>query len=108
MECEVDSDYSFTELMRLGGTFESNGVRLQIAPAEEGHGFGLTEVVTIAVTVATNVSSAVIADAVLEATKDRIRRVRAKGKQSDGSKSGVESVVDAVRQEGSDAAGDLR
>jgi hypothetical protein len=76
-----------------------HGVILRLEGAEEGHGFGVSEVVTIAVTVATGTTSSLAAAAIKEATKGVIRRARTKKHRSDGSDEGIADLIENERQE---------
>jgi hypothetical protein len=100
IELEVDAgreDGSATPgpLWRGGDGDEAIGVDL--AAAEAGHGFGLSEVITIVVSVGAGAASDLAADAIRTAVKKVIRRSRAGSRHSDGSREGLTDLVEGER-----------
>lgn len=78
-DVEVDIKLSEAETLssgyRWGGEGEFDGIDIAIHPPK-GHGFGLTELLTISVTVATTVTTDLLAGAIKEAVRGTVRRVR--------------------------------
>jgi hypothetical protein len=64
-----------------------------IDETEAGHGFGLSEVVTVVVTISTGVASDVVAGALREALGKVIRRAKGKTSRGDGSIEGLSDLV---------------
>ncbi|WP_165949792.1 hypothetical protein [Micromonospora sp. KC207] len=101
LELEVDSTpYAETTLFREGvwvgdGPMESITIRLD--GREPGHGFGISELVTIVVSVGAGAASNLVADAVRAAAGRIIRSVRGRRSVGDGSREGLEDVIEAER-----------
>jgi len=74
------------------------GVAVHIEKSEDGHGFGVSEIITIGVAVASGVASDLVASAITEATNGVIRRVRSRRGRSDGSVEGIAGLVDDERR----------
>jgi hypothetical protein len=71
---------------------------IELAATEAGHGFGISEMITIVVTVAAGASSELIADAIRSAVGKVIRNAKTKSRQhSDGSREGLTKLVEAER-----------
>ncbi|WP_143532472.1 hypothetical protein [Saccharothrix sp. ALI-22-I] len=70
---------------------------------KEGHGFGLAEVLTIAVSVGAGVASDLIASSIKSSVKAVIRRVKGRGgDDGDGTIDGMTRVVESERKQKSD------
>jgi hypothetical protein len=78
-DVEVDIKPSEAETLSTGyrweGEGEFAGIDIAVHPPQ-GHGFGLTELLTISVAVATGVTKDLLADAIKEAIRGTVRRVR--------------------------------
>jgi hypothetical protein len=103
LELEVDGASSNeTTLFREGrwvgeGSFESISVTL--GSREEGHGFGLSEVVSVVVVIGVGVASNLAADAVRAAVGRVIHSVRGRRQIGDGSPDGLRGVIEADRED---------
>ncbi|MBY8882640.1 hypothetical protein [Actinacidiphila acidipaludis] len=73
------------------------GVTVRLLEREEGHGFGLSIVVTVLVSIGVNVASNVVADAVRSAAGRLVIRARGRHGASDGSAEGLEGLVEDER-----------
>jgi hypothetical protein len=86
-DVEVDIKPSEAETLSSGyqweGKGEFDGIDIAIHPPK-GHGFGLTELLTISVAVATSVTTDLLADAIKEAIRGTVRRVRVRKTAKDG------------------------
>ncbi|MCX5115403.1 hypothetical protein OOK13_44685 [Streptomyces sp. NBC_00378] len=82
-----------------GHDFTDHGISLKVVAVEEGHGFGVSEIVTIALSIAGGVASDVIASSLKSATRGVIRRVRSRRSRSDGSIEGITELIDRERRE---------
>ncbi|MFF7759001.1 hypothetical protein [Streptomyces griseorubiginosus] len=79
-------------------SFTDNGIAVKVIAAEEGHGFGVSEIVTIALAIAGSAASDLVASAIKEGTKGVIRRARARTSRSDGSVEGLAELIDSERR----------
>lgn len=70
---------------------------VELEGGEPGHGFGLSEVVTIAITIGSGVSSQLAADAVRSGVQRVIRRARVRSLHSDGSREGLAELIETER-----------
>jgi len=71
-----------------------DAVVIELAEAEAGHGFGISEMVTIAA----GASSELVADAIRAAVGKVIRNAKTKSRQySDGSREGLTKLVEGER-----------
>ncbi|UWZ34543.1 hypothetical protein Drose_25375 [Dactylosporangium roseum] len=101
LELEVDSTpHAETTLFREGswvgdGPLESITIRLD--GREPGHGFGISEIVTIVVSIGASAASDLVADAVRASVGRIIRSVRGRRSVGDGSRDGLEDVIEAER-----------
>ncbi len=82
LTAEVDVDLSQIDEIGTGshwvGSGPHGGILVDVTPSEEGHGFGLTKALEVAVTIGTAVSAELIAEAIRAAVKGNIRRIRYK------------------------------
>lgn len=79
-------------------SFTENGIVVQVVASEEGHGFGVSEIVTIALAVGTGVTSDVVASSIKAAAKGVIRRARSRKSRSDGSVEGMTDLIERERR----------
>lgn len=77
------------------------GIEIRLIAREEGHGFGLSEFITIAISIASGASSQLVAEAVKEAVSRLIIRVRGRSVEGDGSQEGIAGVVEDERTQAS-------
>lgn len=96
-EVEVDIKLSEAETLSSGyqwrGEGEFDGIDIAIHPPK-GHGFGLTELLTISVTVATTVTADLLSGAIKEAIRGTVRRVRVRNAATEAHSGGDESLDD--------------
>jgi len=87
---------------------EAEGIEISRTLAESGHGFGFTEVVTIAISIGSSVASDLVADAIRKAAGGVIRKARGRRRRSDGSKAGLVELIEDERCDptGMEASGD--
>jgi hypothetical protein len=78
--------------------FTENAIVVQVVASEEGHGFGVSEIVTIALAVGTGVTSDVVASSIKAAAKGVIRRARTRKSRSDGSIEGMTDLIERERR----------
>jgi hypothetical protein len=102
IELEVDAAGDGTAQLKPGMPWwtaeHPDAVVIELAEAEAGHGFGISEMVTIVVTVAAGASSELVADAIRAAVGKVIRNAKTKSRQySDGSREGLTKLVEAER-----------
>ncbi|WP_426509105.1 hypothetical protein ACPPVO_00375 [Dactylosporangium sp. McL0621] len=69
------------------------GIEITVNGREDGHGFGFSEIVTIAMSVASGVTIDLLSDAIRTAAGGAIRKVRGRRRRSDGSAEGVAGVL---------------
>jgi hypothetical protein len=101
LELEVDVDLRSLDQVREGFRWEGDGPYSGIVidvRSEQGHGFGLTELVDVAIAVGTGVSADFIADAIRAAVKGTIRRVRRK-RAGDSAKPASDGELESVIRE---------
>jgi hypothetical protein len=100
---EADLDLKSLDQMRAGaqwvGSGIMSGINIDVRPTEEGHGFGLTEILEVGISVGTAVSADLIVDAIRAAVKGTIRRVKRGDHEEDGTKSGIKNVIQEARDE---------
>jgi hypothetical protein len=74
------------------------GVVIELVEAEAGHGFGISEMVTIVATISAGASSQLVADAIRAGIGKVIRTAKAKSNaHSDGSREGLAKLVEGER-----------
>jgi hypothetical protein len=78
----------------------SQAVTIELAQAETGHGFGLSELVTIIISVGVGASSDLVADALRAAIGRVIRRAKGSSATSDGSRQGLTELIESERTAG--------
>jgi hypothetical protein len=75
-----------------------DGVVIELVEAEAGHGFGISEMATIVVSISAGASSQLVADAIRAAVGRVIRTAKAKSAaRSDGSREGLAKLVEGER-----------
>ncbi|WP_461164462.1 hypothetical protein [Arthrobacter sp. R4-81] len=108
VQVEADIDLKAVDVVREGfcwqGTGELADIMVDVRPTDEGHGFGLTELLEVAITVGATVSADLIADAIRAAVKGTIRRVSRGDQEEDGTKSGIKRIVLDARDESDTAS----
>lgn len=72
---------------------ERNGIAVEIIPGPTRHGFGISTVVEVGLTLAAGVSANLVAEALREAFGYGIRRVRRNGRTVDGTAQSIEGLV---------------
>jgi hypothetical protein len=88
IELEIETDVRMSDLdtlaegYRWDGEGEHEGIAVEVRSLE-GHGFGLTEVLTIVVSVGVGASANLLSDAIKLAVKGVIRRARVKAPSAD-------------------------
>jgi hypothetical protein len=102
IELEVDSiDDGDRSRMRPGVLSRvgegADAIVIELAQTEVGHGFGLSEVVTIVVSIGVGASSDIVADAIRAAIGKVIRRSKAGSRHSDGSREGLTELIEGER-----------
>lgn len=102
IELEIDaSPGDGSPIPRSGRLWHSGDgaetVTVELAQTEVGHGFGLSEVITVVVSVGASASSQLVADAIRAAIKKVIRRSKAGSRHSDGSREGLTELVEGER-----------
>lgn len=94
---EADVKLESLDEVRTGshwaGTGTFSGINIEVRPTEDGHGFGLTEILEVAITIGTAVSADLIADAIRAAVKGTIRMVRRGDQEEDGTRSGITKII---------------
>lgn len=107
IEVEADVKSSAVELLENGvdwyGDEKFKNINIQLRRSEEGRGFGLTEVLTVVVSVGVSVSSDLIDEAIRTAVGGVIRRVRTPHIKCGGSKSDISEVINKVRNSHEDS-----
>lgn len=83
-----------------------NNIVVHVDKTEDGHGFGVSEIITISVTVAAGTTSSLLASAIKEATRGVVRRVRTRKRRSDGSSEEIAELIDEERKLLSEPPGD--
>ncbi|MGN2638285.1 hypothetical protein ACTD5D_19240 [Nocardia takedensis] len=77
------------------GRFEA--IAITLTGEEDGHGFGVSEIVTIAIAIPVGVATNLVTDAVREAVGRVIRSVTGRTRSGDGSREGLNGVIDSDR-----------
>lgn len=102
---QVEADLSLKDLdaimdgIRWTGTGDMAGIEINVTPTKDGHGFGLTEVLEVAVAIGTTVTADLIADAIRAAVRGTIRRISVGKTEADGSTNGIVQVVRTAQNE---------
>jgi hypothetical protein len=86
-----------------GHRWEAGAVSVELVRTETGHGFGLSECVTVLVSIAAGASSDLAADAVRTAVKRVVRRARTDRRSGDGSREGLTDLIEAERADDAEA-----
>ncbi|MCX4398671.1 MULTISPECIES: hypothetical protein [unclassified Streptomyces] len=73
------------------------GLRIEIIEKQQGHGFGLAEVITISVAIGTGMASDLAASAIRGGIAAIIRRVKSSRGESDGTESSIAELIDRER-----------
>jgi hypothetical protein len=94
IELEIDAANAGATEIRPGILWEDGGhpggVVIELVEAEAGHGFGISEMATIVVSISAGASSQLVADAIRAAVGRVIRTAKAKSAaRSDGSREGL-------------------
>lgn len=93
---EVDSTDELENV--YGGLFEFGEgdarFTIRVGDPQPGNGFGLNELLTVALEIGVGVTIEVVAAAITATLKTVIRRVRGKRGESDGSPEGIEALVE--------------
>lgn len=76
------------------------GLKIELLEQEEGHGFGLAELLTIAVTIGAGVTSDLAAESIRNGIKAIIRRVRSSKGEADGTQESIAALIEREREEG--------
>lgn len=103
LELEVDAQRSSFERYKSGSTADADHTQTDedivvvIRSGEQGHGFGLSEVLTISVSAAATVTSKMIVESILQAVGRNIRRAKGKTGRSDGRPDSLASLLDKER-----------
>lgn len=74
------------------------GLRIELLEQETGHGFGLAEILTISVSIATSVTSEIAADYIRDGIKAIIRRVKGSESEADGTKEAMTELIERERE----------
>lgn len=105
LEVEVESadeanlDQLSTESGFVYGNQESGQVQIRLLSREIGHGFGFSEVITIAISVGAGASSDLVADAIRSGVKGIIRQCKTGSRTSDGSRAEISRLIDEADRE---------
>lgn len=95
LEVEVDrADRTHDDAMELS---PQPGLVVRVDSVEEGHGFGISDLVVVVVTVSEDVASELVASAIIVAVAGVIRRVRGRAGKSDGSPKELRDLVELER-----------
>lgn len=76
---------------------DTEAIVVELAETEVGHGFGLSEALTIVVSVGVGTSSQLVADAIRTAIGKVIRRSKTRSRQTDGSREGLTKLIEDER-----------
>jgi hypothetical protein len=98
LELEIDPPLPDGELF-AAGVWRGDGIVIELQQQEDGHGFGFSEVVTVALSIAGGVTSDLAADAVRQAVRKVIRKARGTARRSDGSPEGLRDLIESERAE---------
>ena len=74
------------------------GLKIELLKQETGHGFGLAEILTISVSIATGVTSDIAADYIRDGIKAIIRRVKGSESEADGTRESITAVIEHERE----------
>jgi hypothetical protein len=74
------------------------GLKIELLEQETGHGFGLAEILTISVSIASGVASDIAADYIRNGVKAVIRRVRGSASEADGTPESITAVIEHERE----------
>lgn len=100
-ELELGSSDQVRKLVADGGVWVGEGpwkdIKVEVRSMEQGHSFGLSEVVDVMVSVGAGVSSDLVADAVKKAVGTAIRRVRCGSRRSDGGSTAFTAMIEDER-----------
>lgn len=77
------------------GRFDA--ITITLDNEEDGHGFGVSDIVTIAVSIPVGVATTLVTDAVRTAVGRVIRSVKGRTRAGDGSRRGLDDVIDSDR-----------
>ena len=99
LELEVDSTSELRGLLAKDEAVRKGDVVFRFSPSEEGHGFGLTEIINVAVSLSGDVATAVVAELLYESVKGTIRKVKARGHRSAGGQDGLREAINRARDE---------
>lgn len=73
------------------------GLRVEVIESQQGHGFGLAEIITISVAIGTGIASDLAASAIRSGIAAIIRRVKGSQGESDGTESSITELIDRER-----------
>ncbi|WP_109524840.1 MULTISPECIES: hypothetical protein [Nocardia] len=79
------------------GRFEA--ISISLDSEEDGHGFGVSEIVTIIVSIPAGVATSLVTDAVRTAVGRVIRSVKGRTRHGEGSREGLNDVIDSERHD---------
>jgi hypothetical protein len=74
------------------------GLKIELLKQETGHGFGLAEILTISVSIATGVTSDIAADYIRNGIKAIIRRAKGSESEADGTKESMTELIEHERE----------
>jgi hypothetical protein len=74
------------------------GLKIELLKQEKGHGFGLAEILTISVSIATGITSDIAADYIRDGVKAIIRRVKGSKSEADGTRESITTVIENERE----------
>lgn len=74
------------------------GLKIELLREETGYGFGLAEILTISVSIATGVTSDIAADYIRDGIKAIIRRVKGSESEADGTTESMAEIIEHERE----------
>jgi hypothetical protein len=74
------------------------GLKIEVLNQETGHGFGLAEILTISISIASGVTSEIAADYIRNGVSAIIRRVKGSESEGDGTKESMTELIEHERE----------